>query len=79
MSPNTRWLRAMALRRALTQGEPLSFLLADEIARRNRSRCLRSHECNDRGSESTTPSRKTDPTWFTTQIDVCFNDPSSPT
>jgi hypothetical protein len=31
------------------------------------------------GSESTTPSRTTDPTWFTTQIDVCFNDTSSPT
>jgi hypothetical protein len=30
------------------------------------------------GSESTTPSRTTDPTWFTTQIDVCFNDTSSP-
>jgi len=26
-----------------------------------------------------TPSRTTDPTWFTTQIDVCFNDTSSPT
>jgi Transposase len=31
------------------------------------------------GSESTTPSRTTDPTRFTTQIDVCFNDTSSPT
>jgi hypothetical protein len=31
------------------------------------------------GSESTTPSRTTDPTWFTTQIDVCFKDTSSPT
>src|SRR5262245_47564646 len=30
------------------------------------------------GSESTTPSRTTDPSWFTTQIDVCFNDTSSP-
>jgi hypothetical protein len=28
---------------------------------------------------STTPSRRTDPAWFTTQIDVCFNDTSSPT
>jgi hypothetical protein len=25
------------------------------------------------GSESTTLSRKTNPAWFTTQIDVCFN------
>src|ERR1700683_2958666 len=31
------------------------------------------------GSESTTPSRTTDPIWFTTQIDVCFDDTSSPT
>ena len=31
------------------------------------------------GSESTMPSRTTDPAWFTTQIDVCFNDTSSPT
>src|SRR5215475_14168374 len=31
------------------------------------------------GSESTTPSRTTDPIRFTTQIDVCFNDTSSPT
>src|SRR5215510_3533965 len=31
------------------------------------------------GSESTTPSRTTDPVSFTTQIDVCFNDTSSPT
>jgi hypothetical protein len=31
------------------------------------------------GSESTTPSRTTDPVWFTTQIDICFNDTSSPT
>src|SRR5258705_3461842 len=31
------------------------------------------------GSEPTTPSRPTDPAWFTTQIDVCFNDTSSPT
>src|SRR5438105_3880218 len=31
------------------------------------------------GSESTTPSRTIDPSWFTTQIDVCFNDTSSPT
>src|SRR5437660_7452492 len=30
------------------------------------------------GSDSTTPSRTTDPTWFTTQIDVRFNDTSSP-
>jgi hypothetical protein len=29
------------------------------------------------GSESTTPSRTTDPSWFTTQIDVCFNDTSA--
>jgi hypothetical protein len=31
------------------------------------------------GTESTTPSRTTDPFSFTTQIDVCFNDTSSPT
>jgi hypothetical protein len=31
------------------------------------------------GSESTTPSRTTDPDWSTPQIDVCFNDASSPT
>jgi hypothetical protein len=31
------------------------------------------------GSDSITPSRTTDPTWFTTQIDVRFNDTSSPT
>ena len=31
------------------------------------------------GSESTTPPRTTDPDWSTTQIDVCFNDTSSPT
>jgi hypothetical protein len=31
------------------------------------------------GSESTTPSCTIDPVWFTTQIDVCFNDTSSPT
>jgi hypothetical protein len=30
------------------------------------------------GSESTTPSSTIDPAWFTTQIDVCFNDTSSP-
>jgi hypothetical protein len=31
------------------------------------------------GSESTMPPRRTDPAWFTTQIDVRFNDTSSPT
>jgi hypothetical protein len=31
------------------------------------------------GSESATPSCTIDPAWFTTQIDVCFNDTSSPT
>src|SRR5689334_650626 len=31
------------------------------------------------GTESTTPSRTTNPFSFTTQIDVCFNDTSSPT
>ena len=30
-------------------------------------------------SESTTPSRTTDPVWLTTQIEVRFNDTSSPT
>jgi DOPA 4,5-dioxygenase len=31
------------------------------------------------GSESTTPSRTTEPVSLTTQIDVCFNDTSNPT
>jgi hypothetical protein len=31
------------------------------------------------GSETTTPSCTIDPAWFTTQIDVSFNDTSSPT
>ncbi len=31
------------------------------------------------GSESTTLSCTIVPVWFTTQIDVCFNDTSSPT
>src|SRR5215510_8232289 len=31
------------------------------------------------GSESTTPSRTTAPVWFTTQVEVRFNDTSSPT
>jgi hypothetical protein len=31
------------------------------------------------GSESTTPSCTINPVWFTTQIDVSFNDTSSPT
>jgi hypothetical protein len=39
----------------------------------------RTNEAINSGSESTTPSRTTDPDWFTTQIDVCFNDTSSPT
>ena len=45
----------------------------------NRTRCFRPHEPSNRFGESTTPSRTTDPFSFTTQIDVCFNDTSSPT
>jgi hypothetical protein len=37
------------------------------------------NEAIDSGSESTTPSCTIDPVWFTTQINVCFNDTSSPT